>query len=53
METDKHPLPERLTVDDIINGETEVPDTLFQFFNNLVCGPDKRRGATESKFVRM
>ena len=36
METEKHPLPERLTVDDIIKGETDVPDTLFQFFNNLV-----------------
>ena len=53
METEKHPLPERLTVDDIIKGETDVPETLFQFFNNLVCGPDKRRGSTEYKTQRV
>ncbi|XP_044576907.1 uncharacterized protein LOC123260042 [Cotesia glomerata] len=37
---DSHPLPRRLTADDIIRGECEIPQELFNFIRNLVCGPN-------------
>lgn len=36
---DSHPLPRRLTADDIIQGECEIPEELFNFIRNLVNGP--------------
>ncbi|CAD6229692.1 GSCOCG00012125001-RA-CDS [Cotesia congregata] len=37
---DSHPLPRRLTVDDIIREECEIPQELFNFIRNLVYGPN-------------
>ncbi|KAG5862641.1 hypothetical protein JTB14_004270 [Gonioctena quinquepunctata] len=37
---DSHPLPRRLTADDIIRGECEIPEELFNFIQNLVFGPN-------------
>lgn len=39
---DSHPLPRRLTTDDIIRGECEIPEQLFNFVQNLVHGPNVR-----------
>lgn len=37
---DSHPLPRRLTADDIIRGECEIPEELFNFIYNLVYRPN-------------
>lgn len=35
-----NPLPRRLTFDDVLCGECEIPDELFNFMLNLINGPD-------------
>ena len=49
METKKTPLPQTITIGDIIAGEVEIPNTLEQFFTYLVCGPKKVHGHTDTK----
>ncbi|KAG5887454.1 hypothetical protein JTB14_017310 [Gonioctena quinquepunctata] len=49
---DSHPLPRRLTADDIIRGECEIPEELFNFIQNLVSGPnfcEKNADSTTTK----
>ena len=36
----RNPLPKKVTADDIIFGECEIPDELFNFMVNLINGPD-------------
>ncbi|XP_077276997.1 uncharacterized protein LOC143905452 [Temnothorax americanus] len=33
-------LPSRLTVDDVMNGECEIPEQLYEFMRHLIVGPD-------------
>lgn len=37
---DVHPLPRRVTANDIIQGECNIPQQLFDFIQNLVQGPN-------------
>lgn len=46
-------LPENLTVDDVLRGECEIPDKLFEFMCNLVQGPDIRRKISEDDNVKI
>ena len=43
MDADVKYLPEELTVEDIYNGEIEVPDLLTTFITYLIVGPDITR----------
>ena len=42
-------LPENLTTDFVLNGKTDVPPKLSQFFQFLICGPDSRRWKSDAK----
>ena len=42
-------LPENLTTDFVLNGKTDVPPKLSQFFQYLICGPDSRRWKSDAK----
>lgn len=35
-----HPLPTHLTADDVIKGECEIPELLFNFMQNIIQGPN-------------
>ena len=37
------PLPESLTLKDILKGEVQVPSNVSLFFKYLIAGPDSRR----------
>ncbi|KAF9406096.1 hypothetical protein HW555_013402 [Spodoptera exigua] len=37
---DAHPLPRNVTADDIIRGECDIPEQLFDFMRNVIQGPN-------------
>ena len=43
MTAEKTPLPESLTLKDILKGEVQVPSNVSLFFKYLIAGPDSRR----------
>ena len=43
MNAEKTPLPERLTLKDILKGEVQVPSNVSLFFKYLIAGPDSGR----------
>ncbi|CAH2109149.1 unnamed protein product [Euphydryas editha] len=46
-------LPEKLTADDVIEGECEIPNKLFDFMCNLIQGPDIRRKNSDEDFIKI
>lgn len=46
-------LPAKITVDDIIKGECEVPEKLFNFMCDLIQGPDYRRRNSDDDLVKI
>ena len=53
VEAQKTPLPENLTIKDILKGEVQVPDIVDNFFNNLICGPGMGRAKSVNKVRRV
>ena len=53
MNSEKTPLPDNLTIEDIANGEVNVPEIVTQFFQHLICGPDSRRWQQSMKQRRI
>ena len=47
------PLPENLTLDDILNGEIKTPNSVALFLHHLIGGLDSRWGNTETKKRRI
>lgn len=50
---EKRKLPSNLDVDDILEGECDIPDLLFDFMCNLIQGPDTRRKNCDDDFIRI
>ena len=42
MKAEHTPLPENLTIEDVANGEVQVPPIVHFFFQHLIGGPDSR-----------
>ena len=53
LKAQKTPLPENLTVKDILKGEVQVSDIVNKFFNNLICGPDIQWAKSANKVRRV
>ena len=53
LKAQKTPLPENLTIKDILQGEVQVPDIVNNFLDNLICGPDIQRAKSSSKVRRV
>ena len=53
MEKNSLSLGGMLTVEDIVNGEVGIPNSLFFFLSHLICGHDKRKHSNESKTPRV
>ena len=49
MDAETTPLPEKITVADIANGEIDVPDILEEFMTNSICVPNYRRQTDTKK----
>ena len=50
----KHsPLPDDISLQNILKGEIEIPEDLKSFFTHLITGPDSRLGNTERKSQRI
>ena len=43
MDAETTPLPEKITIADIANGEIDVPEILEELMTNMICGPNYRR----------
>ena len=43
MDAETTPLPEKITILDITNGEIDIPEMLEEFMTNMICRPDYRR----------
>lgn len=46
-------LPSKISVDDILEGECEIPELLFTFMCNLIKGPDIRRKASSDDLIKI
>ena len=53
LKAQKTPLPENLTIKDILKGEVQVPDIVNKFFNNLICGRDIQWAKSANKGRRV
>ena len=53
LDSKKSPLGEEMTVEDILKGEINAPESLVGFLKHLIQGPDVRRGKTETKERRI
>ena len=42
IDAETNPLPEKITIADIANGEIDVPEILEEFMTNRIFGPDYR-----------
>ncbi|XP_072754742.1 uncharacterized protein [Anoplolepis gracilipes] len=49
----KKRISEKVYVDDIIQGESEIPELLFEFMCNLIQGPDIRRKNSTDDYVKI
>ena len=52
MDAETTPLPAKITIADIANGEIDAPEILEEFMTNMICGPDYRR-RTDTKKSRI
>ena len=53
MDAETTPLPAKITIADIANGEIDVPEILEEFMTNMICGLDyRRRTDTKEKQIK-
>lgn len=46
-------LPRNVLTENVIEGECEIPDDLFGFISDLVCGPDPRRQNSSEDILKI
>lgn len=46
-------LPREVKVENILQGECEVPEPLFQFIRNLIQGPSYRRQNSDFDYTKI
>ena len=49
MRAEHNPLSENVTIDNLAKGEISAPDSLKDFFQYLIGGPDTRVWQSDSK----
>lgn len=50
---ERNPLPDKVQVEDLLNGECQIPEMLFAFISNLIQGPDYRRKNSSENDIKI